>query len=231
MIKMLDWRRAAVRAVREIRLASAARLLLAASLSTLNVLWRGHGVLRSSPTLQRFVIVALVCYIVTAIAEFVWLVCSPLPLTSSDQRNEIVPALDLVDPLVEQLKDLPPAKLKEETLQLASEMKTFEAGRDQEFVSSLVAPPHLEVSPELRDEQLDKQSVELVQGHLLTWRAYREKFYRPARAFRDELRKRLGIRNTITEPKIPALDQAILTGANPISQAADYLVALARRLK
>jgi len=33
------------------------------------------------------------------------------------------------------------------------------------------------------------------------------------------------------EPKIPALDQAQLTGAKPIAQAADYLAGLARRLK
>ena len=58
-----------------------------------------------------------------------------------------------------------------------------------------------------------------------------ERFYRPARAFRDELRKRLGIRNVSREPKIPALDAGVLSGAKPITRAANYLVALARRLK
>jgi hypothetical protein len=82
-----------------------------------------------------------------------------------------------------------------------------------------------------RDEALDKQSAELFEHNLQTWRAYRERFYRPARAFRDELRKRLGIRNLNSEPRIPALDQAQLTGARPIAQAADYLAGLARRLK
>jgi hypothetical protein len=66
---------------------------------------------------------------------------------------------------------------------------------------------------------------------LLTRRAYRERFYRPARAFRDELRKRLGIRNVSREPKIPALDAGVLSGAKPITHAANYLLALARRLK
>ena len=79
--------------------------------------------------------------------------------------------------------------------------------------------------------QLDQQSAELVEHNLRTWRAYKERFYRPARAFRDELRKRLGIRNVNSEPKIPALDRAALTGAKPIAQAADYLAGLARRLK
>jgi hypothetical protein len=78
---------------------------------------------------------------------------------------------------------------------------------------------------------LDKQSTELLEHDLRTGRAYRERFYRPARAFRDELRKRLGIRNVSREPRIPALDQAQLTGAKPIAQAADYLAGLARRLK
>ena len=65
---------------------------------------------------------------------------------------------------------------------------------------------------------------------MVTWRIYRERFYRPARAFRDELRKRLGIKNPRREPEIPALDQAALTGAKPITVAADYLTELANRL-
>jgi hypothetical protein len=71
----------------------------------------------------------------------------------------------------------------------------------------------------------------LLERQLLTRRTYRERFFRPARAFRDELRKRLGIRNVSREPKIPALDQGVLSGARPITQAANYLVALARRLR
>src|SRR2546423_1674716 len=78
---------------------------------------------------------------------------------------------------------------------------------------------------------LDRESRELMQRHLLTRRAYRERFYRPARALRDELRKRLGIRNVSREPRVPALDEGVLSGAKPITHAANYLVALARRLK
>jgi hypothetical protein len=206
-------------------------VLASTGISLVNVLWRGHGVLKSSPLVTRIVVVAGACYVITAIAEFLWLISTPSPLLSSDQPNQIAPVVDHVDPLVEELKELPPAILMEETLDLASKMKTFEAGADQEFVSSLLVPPQPDVSSAQRDELIDEQSRELVERHLLTWRAYREKFYRPARACRDELRRRLGIRNTIAEPKIPALDQAVLTGARPITQAADYLVALARRLK
>jgi hypothetical protein len=136
------------------------------------------------------------------------------------------------DPLVEQLKELPPAELRDEVLLLAKEMKSFEAVSDREFVNTLAGatPPQVVTEAE-RDEVLDKQSTELLEHNLRTWRAYRERFYRPARAFRDELRKRLGIRNVSREPRIPALDQAQLTGARPIAQAADYLAGLARRLK
>jgi hypothetical protein len=70
-----------------------------------------------------------------------------------------------------------------------------------------------------------------MERHLLTVRAYRERFYRPARAVRDELRKRLGIRNTNREPELPALDEGVLSGAKPITEAANYLASLARRLK
>jgi hypothetical protein len=117
-------------------------------------------------------------------------------------------------------------------LELAKEMKAFEAVADREFVNTLAGVQQAVVASEAeRDEVLDKQSTELVEHDLRTWRAYRERFYRPARAFRDELRKRLGIRNVNSEPRIPALDQAVLTGAKPIAQAADYLASLARRLK
>jgi hypothetical protein len=98
-------------------------------------------------------------------------------------------------------------------------------------VTTLITPRLLKnLSEEERDRELDRESTELVQRHMVTWRIYRERFYRPARAFRDELRKRLGIRNPRREPEIPALDQAALTGAKPITEAADYLTELANRL-
>ena len=111
-------------------------------------------------------------------------------------------------------------------------MRTFEAGSDSAYVGTLLSQRALgTLSEEERDKELDRESNELIQRHLVTWRVYRERFYRPARAFRDELRKRLGIKNPDREPEIPALDQAALTGAKPITQAADYLIKLANRLR
>ena len=136
-----------------------------------------------------------------------------------------------IDPLVDQLKTLQPSELREETLHLATEMKSFEAGTDREFVTTLATPLPVQITDAERDEVLDRESRTLMERHLLTVRAYRERFYRPARAIRDELRKRLGIRNISREPELPALDEGVLSGAKPITEAANYLAALARRLK
>ena len=210
------------------------RIAPALAIAALNILWQGHGVLRGLPLLGRFALVALITYLLTTLAEFVWLAMAPVPPPSIEERlaAEPPPPPEPVDPLVETLREIPPAVLKEGTLQLAEEMRTFEAEGDMEFVSTLLTtPPVGNQTEEQLEEALDKQSAELMQSHITTWRTYRDRFYRPARAFRDELRRRLGIRNTKNEPHIPALDQAVLTGANPITEAADYLVALARRLK
>jgi hypothetical protein len=191
-------------------------------------------VLRSSSTPLRLVAVAIACYVVATIAEFLWLIYHGPRFTGfeSPTASKGVTRQPATDPLVEQLKVLAPSELREEVLQLAKEMKSFEAVSDREFVKTLAGVPPLELSSEAeRDEVLDQQSAELIEHDLRTWRAYRERFYQPARAFRDELRKRLGIRNVQREPRIPALDQAQLTGARPIAQAADYLAGLARRLK
>lgn len=209
-------------------------IALSVAAAALNILWRGHGVLRSSPGALRFVVVLAGCYLITTFSEFLWLVATGPKFTGFESPTPVdgVSSGEAVDPLVEELSALPRAELRDETLELAKEMKTFEAGSDREFVNTLAGVKPLPVANEAeRDEALDRQSAELFEHDLRTWRAYRERFYRPARAFRDELRKRLGIRNLNSEPRIPALDQAQLTGAKPIAQAADYLAALARRLK
>jgi hypothetical protein len=210
------------------------RIALSVAIAALNILWQGHGILRLIPGGGRFVLVAIGVYVVTTFAEFLWLLSTGPRFTGFESPRSDGPASlrDSVDSLVAQLSALPPAELRDETLEFAKELKNFEAGTDREFVKSLAGSEAMAPATESeRDEVLDKQSAELFEHNLGTWRAYRERFYRPARAFRDELRKRLGIRNINSEPRIPALDQAQLTGAKPIAQAADYLAALARRLK
>jgi hypothetical protein len=172
-------------------------------------------------------------YLILTAAEFLWLMLTvPQPVDMGfPEETPGRPMAPEVDPLVEQLRVVPAPVLKEGTFQLAEAMRTFEAGSDGDYVSTLLSPRVLEtLSEEERDKQLDRESTELIQRHLTTWRAYRDRFYRPAIAFRNELRKRLGIRNLQRQPEIPALDQAALTGAKPITEAADHLTELANRL-
>jgi hypothetical protein len=232
-LKIVALRRSIPSAWKQVRLLQPGKVAGSIAVAALNILWVGHGVLRSSPPLVRFTAVAVICYVVTTIAEFFWLLGTG-PRFTGFESPTVSPAtgeFEAVDPIVDQLKTLPPLELRDETLQLATEMKSFEAGIDRELVTVLGSPPANVVGDAERDEALDRESRELMERQLRTWRAYREQFYRPARALRDELRRRLRIRNTSREPKLPALDEGVLSGARPITEAANYLAALARRLK
>ena len=233
-IRFRIWRRTIPIAWQQMRLVQPTNIALSVSVAALNILWRGHGILKTYPAVARFAIVFVASYLVTTFAEFLWLVATGPKFTGFESPTAAkgVVSVETPDPLAAELSALAPADLRDEALEFAKEMKSFEAGSDREFVNTLAGVKPLPVASESeRDEVLDMQSAELFEHNLQTWRAYRDKFYRPARAFRDELRKRLGIRNANSEPRIPALDQALLTGAKPIAQAADYLAGLARRLK
>ncbi len=230
--KNRSWKSIAPRAWKQLPLLQPTRLAGCVTVSVLNVLWRGHGVLRALPLGARIVAMFVLSYAIVTAAEYLWLLCTvQMPVDLGFRDDTPLPAAPEIDPLVEQLSELPRSELKEETLQLAAEMRSFEAGSDSAYVTTLITPrPLANLSEEERDREIDRESTELVQRHLVTWRIYRERFYRPARAFRDELRKRIGIKNPRREPEIPALDQAALTGAKPITEAADYLTELANRL-
>lgn len=218
----------------QLPLAQPTRIAGCVTIAALNILWQGHGVLRGEPVFIRFFAVAAYCYLVTTTAEFLWLLITGPRFTGFESPTAVngVATADASDPLASELSALDTAELKIEALQLADEMKRFEAGSDREFVKSLASDPLPAASTQdEKDEALDQQSAELMEHNLRTWRTYREVFYRPARALRDELRRRLGIRNVNGEPRIPALDRAVMAGAKPIAQAADYLAGLARRLR
>ncbi len=226
-------RRAIPIAWEQLPLVQPTRIAGCVTIAALNILWQGHGVLRTAPVPIRFFAVALYCYVVTTTAEFLWLLVTGPRFTGFESPTSgEAPNADTAEHLVVELQTLPAEELRAEALQLAEEMKRFEAGSDREFVKSLAGETLPEAASEKEHEELlDKQSTELLQHNLRTWRTYREHFYRPARAVRDELRRRLRIRNVNGEPRIPALDRAVLAGAKPIAQAADYLAGLARRLR
>jgi hypothetical protein len=228
-----NWRRVAPRAWQQLPLLQPTKVAGCIVISVLNILWTGHGVFRSWPVAARFAGVLALAYLIVTAAEFLWLLLTvPQPVDMGFPEEKPAAPTPEVDPLVEQLSAVPAPVLKEGTLQLADAMRTFEAGSDGDYVSTLLNPRVLEtLSDEERDKELDRESTVLIQQHLTTWRAYRDRFYGPAIAFRNELRKRLGIRNLHKQPEIPALDQAVLTGAKPITEAADHLTELANRLK
>ena len=227
-------RRAIPIAWEQLPLGQPTRIAGCVTIAALNILWQGHGVLRATPAPLRFMAVAFYCYFVTTAAEFLWLLITGPRFTGfeSPTNGEAPVTRDTAEHFVVELKSLPADELRAEALHLADEMKRFEAGSDREFVKSLAGETLPETSTEKEHEELlDKQSTELLEHNMRTWRTYREHFYRPARALRDELRRRLGIRNVNGEPRIPALDRAVMAGAKPIAQAADYLAGLARRLR
>ena len=229
-----NWRRVAPRAWQQLPLLQPTKVAGCVVISVLNLLWTGHGVFRSWPASARLAGVLAASYLIVTAAEFLWLLLTvPQPVDMGfPEEKPAPPTPPEVDPLVEQLKAVPAPVLKEGTLQLAEAMRTFEAGSDGNYVSTLLSPRVLDtLSEEERDKELDRESTELIQQHLTTWRTYRDRFYGPAIAFRNELRKRLGIRNLRKQPEIPALDQAVLTGAKPITDAADHLTELANRLQ
>ena len=124
-------RRSIPSAWKQIRLLHAGKIAGAIAISAFNVLWEGHGVIRSSPTAVRLIAVALVCYVVTTIAEFLWLLSTGPRFTGFESPN--APAtgeFETIDPIIDQLKSLPPADLREETLQLAGRSEERRVGKE-----------------------------------------------------------------------------------------------------
>src|SRR5258705_519121 len=72
-LKTIAWRRSIPGAWKQVRLLQPGKIAGAIAIAALNILWRGHGVLRPLPTPERFAAVAAVCYVITTVAEFLWL--------------------------------------------------------------------------------------------------------------------------------------------------------------
>lgn len=163
-LKTLAWRRSIRSAWRQVRCLQPGKITGSIAISALNLLWHGHGVLRSSPPAVRFAAVVVICYVLTTVAELVWLLATGPRFTGFESPTKPATGeFEAMDPIVDQLKTLPPSELREETLQLATEMKSFEAGSDRELVTTLSSPPPIQPATEAeRDEALDRQSKELL---------------------------------------------------------------------
>src|SRR3982751_4821875 len=143
---------------KKMQLRNPTKIASAIAVSALNVLWRGHGILRTSPTFVRLVVVFLATYVALTLAEFLWLVRKGPKFTGfeSPTADKAPTQSDATDPLAQELSELAPAELREETLELASAMKSFEAGTDREFVNTLAGAIPAATDAE-KDEVLDQQ--------------------------------------------------------------------------
>src|SRR6185503_19511793 len=141
------WRHSWPRAWKRTQFTQPAKIAGCIAISALNVLWRGHGIFRSSPTPMRLAVVAIGGYILTTVAEFLWLVRTGPQFTGFESPTAAKgePTKEPADPLAAELSELPPAALREETLELAAAMKSFEAGSDREFVNTLAAASNIPV--------------------------------------------------------------------------------------
>src|SRR3954462_13581503 len=112
------WRRAMPHAWKKTQLLNPTKIASAVAVSALNVLWRGHGILRASPMWARLIVVFLGSYALMALAEFLWLVRKGPKFTGfeSPTADKAAAQSDASDPLVEELSELAPAQLRDETL-------------------------------------------------------------------------------------------------------------------
>ena len=67
------WRRSVPIAWDQTRLIQPTRIALSLAITALNILWQGHGILRAFPKTIRFMVVGVVAYVITTVAEFLWL--------------------------------------------------------------------------------------------------------------------------------------------------------------
>src|SRR5205814_1236957 len=90
----------------------------------------GARVLRSFARGPRFVIVAVVAYVITAASEFLWYLATGPSFTGfeSPTAEQATDAADTAEHLAAQLRTLPPTELRAEALEFAKELKDFEAG-------------------------------------------------------------------------------------------------------
>src|SRR5258705_7431303 len=116
-LKTIAWRRSIPGAWKQVRLLQPGKVAGAIAIAALNILWHGHGVLRSLPSPTRFATVAAVCYLLTAGAGFLWLM-SPSPRVTGFEAPTPPATCEFaaIDPPVHEPKTLPPLGLRDEGL-------------------------------------------------------------------------------------------------------------------
>jgi hypothetical protein len=132
---------------------------------------------------------------------------------------------------VENLKAWPAAQLRTQVLDLTRRMRTFEAGYEQDKYGDVFRRRNNHASEELRRAQWHADSEALMRKSTEHRSAFAEQFLGEALAVREEMCRRLGVsKEAIEKEHVVALDHGMLAGPHPITEAANQLEGLARRL-
>jgi hypothetical protein len=133
---------------------------------------------------------------------------------------------------VENIAALPVAKIRDRVRAVADGMRTFEAGKRTADMRALLERQHSEgQTEEQKNAAWRAETNQMMQRSIEAQNEFRSRYMPEASALRDEMSRRLGIFPPYSpDHRTVALDYGMLAGVSPLSDAADYLEALARRL-
>lgn len=132
---------------------------------------------------------------------------------------------------VQNLSQLSNIQLRQRVSDLTARMRTFEAGIKESQMKELSSRSPANLSPEQRQTEWNAYTARMLSQSAEAQAQFRSQFLPQALALREAISTRVGILQPYSsDPKTVALDYGMLAGVSPISDAADYLESLARRL-
>ena len=132
---------------------------------------------------------------------------------------------------VENLSHLTNARIREMVKDLSSRMRAFEGGLHQARARVSDFSLNSNASKEDRNAAFQKKTAEILEQSAAAGNEFRSRLLPVALTLRDEMRTRLGIFPPIPQESLAlALEYGMLSGVHPLSDAADYLEAIARKL-
>lgn len=132
---------------------------------------------------------------------------------------------------VQNLSQLSNIQLRQRVSDLTARMRTLEAGIKESQMKELSSRSPANLSPEQRQTEWNAYTARMLSQSAEVQAQFRSQFLSQALALREAISTRVGILQPYSsDPKTVALDYGMLAGVSPISDAADYLESLARRL-
>jgi hypothetical protein len=132
---------------------------------------------------------------------------------------------------VENISRLPNEQIRRRVADLATAMRIFEGGRRSANAAELIDRLPPSATREQRHAAWTEQTTRMLTRSAEEQTQFRIQFLPQALALREAMLNRLGIMPPYPpQPRVVALDFGMLAGVSPISDAANYLEELARRL-